>query len=260
MVVTVELGGVLEEVLDALVAAGLYQTKTEAVRDAVRRFVESLDLRDVAFRLYRAGAVTFQYAAEVARVGFRELASYFLSRGLAPELGSVDRAEVEGGARSILESGLAVLDLSAFEALVESGLVEVAAYRGWPEFLAPSSLSSYVHVLPYRVALVVGRAPGAGWVRVERAPVTVQQARRAGLTLQELEAVALAARGGGVLVSCDARTRALARLHGARAAPVLSLLAAYISRGLVDRGWARLALERLVGLPAAVGGAGGVVE
>lgn len=259
MVVTVEISGVLEDVLDALVAAGLYQTKSEAVRDAVRRLVESIDLRDVAYRLYVGGGISMQYAMQVAGVGLREFAAYLVSRGAAPELGSVDSDEVAAGADAIADAGAVVVDFTALEASLLAGLAEVAAYTGRPEVYAPSSLSGYARLVPFRSALVAGRAVGAGWLAVERASVQGAAARKLGVTLQELEAIAIAARRGAVYVSCDARSRGLARLEGVRAAPLLSLLVYYLREGLVDRGWARVALERLVSLPAAVGGAEGLV-
>jgi Arc/MetJ-type ribon-helix-helix transcriptional regulator len=252
LVVTVELSGVLEEALEALVAAGLYQSKSEAVRDAVRRLLESLDLRDVALRAYTAAGFTFQAAAEASRAGLVELAGYFASRGVVPELGSVDRGEVTRGAELLEARGVAVVDLSALELMVYSGLAGALVRPGvrLPRLVAPASLEARVRLLPYTGRVRLG-VPLPRWLVAVARPRRRPPPRR-GVSLQELEAASIAREEGAVYLSCDARSRAVARSMGVEAAPLQSLLLLLLERGDLRRGDALIYLDRLAAVPAAV--------
>jgi len=251
--VTVELSGVLEEALEALVAAGLYQSKSEAVRDAVRRLLESLDFREVALRAYVAAGFTFQAASEASRLGLVELAGYFASRGVAPELGSTSVEEVSSGARLLDERGAAVLDLSALELLVHSGLASALVRPGVraPRLVAPESLEARVRLLPYAGRVRLG-VPLPRWlVAVSRLPSGRPRPRR-GVSLQELEAAELARAHGAVYLSCDARSRAVARSMGVEAAPLQSLALLLRERGAIGVGELALIEDRLASIPVAV--------
>ncbi len=253
MVVTIELSGVLEEALEALVAAGLYQSKSEAVRDAVRRLIESLDLREVALKAYVGAGFTFQAAAEASRAGLVELAGFFASKGIVPELGSTERGEVEAGASRLEEKSAAVLDLSALELLVYTGLAGVLVRPGVrvPRLLAPESLEPRVRLLPYSGRVRLG-VPLPRWLVSVSRPRRGRPRPRRGVSLQELEAMALAASEGAVYLSCDARSRAVARSMGVDAAPLQSLALLLARRGDMTRADVVVFADRLASVPAAV--------
>jgi len=207
---------------------------------------------DVAFRAYVAGGITFQFAMHIAREGMKRLASYFISRGVVPELGAADYNEVKSGAESLEERGAAVLDLSSLEAALESGVAEYMAKRGRLRYLIPSKLGNYLRVLPYKSRILYGMDIPPRWAEVKRSPIHLhhsQVARRIGATSYELEAISLARKQEAVLVSSDARTRLLAKLYGVDAASLQSLVLYLVESGEATREWARIAMDRLASIP-----------
>lgn len=238
--------------MEALVAAGFYQSKTEAVRDAIRRMLENLDMRDVAFRAYVSGGITFQFAMHIAREGMKRLAGYFISRGVVPELGVANPDEAMAGVKILWERGVAVLDLSSLEASLESRIAEHMAWDREFTYIIPSRLGDHLRVMPYKSRVLYGINIPPRWATLERAPLLQHHspaAKKIGATAYELEAIALARRRNAVLVSCDSRTRLLAKLYGVDSAPLQSLILVYVERGVIDREWARLAIDRLASIP-----------
>ena len=92
MTTTIEISGWLEEQLERLVEIGLYSTKSEVVRDAIRRFLETLDMPALALKLYRVKGISLGLAAEIADKTYEEMITYMITKGVIPELG--DAAEV----------------------------------------------------------------------------------------------------------------------------------------------------------------------
>jgi len=242
-VVSVEISGALEELLDALVAAGIYNSKSEAVRDAVRRLGDVYDLRDVAFRAYVEGGVSFVKAMNIARLGFRETASYFLRRGFAPLLGARERDEVFLPADS-LGWGEVVVDLTAFEVYMETRFLEHLLSYDTVKILVPRQMVSYVEQLPLRYGLAYKRLVSMG-DRVESVSIPVKGRSRS-FTEAELASIHLARRRGVFLLSCDMRVRELARTMSVKTAPATSLVVSLARRGVVDRVfWKRYVREAL---------------
>ena len=52
MPTTIEIKGILEEKLELLVEAGLYSSKTEAIRDSIRHLLEDQDFLSIAINLF----------------------------------------------------------------------------------------------------------------------------------------------------------------------------------------------------------------
>ena len=154
--VSVEISGALEELLDALVSAGIYNSKSEAVRDAIRRLGDVYDLRDIAFRAYVDGGISFVKAMNIARLGFRETASYFLRRGFAPLLGAREADEVLLPAEA-LGSGEVVVDITGFEMFLETGFLDYLVGYDGIRVLVPKQMISYVEQLPLRYGLAYRR-------------------------------------------------------------------------------------------------------
>ena len=230
MVTTIEIGGWIEDILEQLVRAGYYASKAEAVRDAIRRLIESMDLRMIALRAYRDGRSSFQHAVEISNVGYDELLAFFLKKGVVPELGTDSLEEATDGARAIMNSSGVVIDSSALHTLYYTGLI-TQIFRLGVDLYIPRSGNYEIRLTEMKLAVfrrVSTRIRGLNVL--EPAPGAVEYAKRNGLTLIEAEAVIHAARKGYVLVSDDARTRLAAKLAGALSAPVLSLVA-YSMRG-----------------------------
>ncbi|MCE4627647.1 MAG: hypothetical protein F7C34_00655 [Desulfurococcales archaeon] len=88
MVVSVDITGVLEERLRRLVDLGIYASVSEAVRDALRRLMDELDLHHIGLMLYRSGNATLSYICEFTDSPCNRVISYFLENGTVPLLGS----------------------------------------------------------------------------------------------------------------------------------------------------------------------------
>lgn len=91
MVVSVDITGVLEERLRRLVDLGIYASVSEAVRDALRRLMDDLDLHHIGLMLYRSGNATLSYICEFTDSPCNKVVSYFLENGTMPLLGSSQR-------------------------------------------------------------------------------------------------------------------------------------------------------------------------
>jgi predicted HTH domain antitoxin len=101
MPLTVEVAGELEEKLAKLVMTGRYSTMTEAVRDALRHFLDTHDMKEVAVSLYRQGKVSLGLAAEIAELSIFRMAQVLQERGVRPELGVEGRAELAADHRAL---------------------------------------------------------------------------------------------------------------------------------------------------------------
>jgi len=86
MPTTIEIKGDLEK-LAKLVLAGQYATKSEAVRDAVRHLLASIDMLDVAVSLYKRGKISVAAAAHIAGVSLKKMVAVLTERGISPRLG-----------------------------------------------------------------------------------------------------------------------------------------------------------------------------
>jgi len=218
LVVSVEISGVLEERLRRLVDLGIYATVAEAVREAVREFLERLDLREIALSLYRSRGASFQYASEFAGETYELMIDYFLSRGVLPAIGALSREDV-----AVLEPGEYVLDGLTVYVAYKTGLVELMRRLGGLgyRFLAPRDLEGVVLVMEAkRLHRGLSRA---GVVEYFAA----KPLRDSGDLISEQEAVSLgyAKSRGRILLSDDARTREYARGRGVRALSLASILA-----------------------------------
>ncbi len=244
MVTTIEISGYTEDILEALVMAGIYSSKTEAVRDSIRRLLSSYDMKDVALRAYRNGRVSFQLAAEVGGSSLDEMLWYMLSHNVAPELGVNNMDEVRHGADAVESTHVLVLDMSAVYTMLELGIVDYF-----------SKISRKV-VIPDRVrersrALIMKMSKLKGFLlslesfeNVSGGTSLAELARRSGVSVQEAQAMYIAKKLAGVLISDDMRTRGAARASGVPAAPTLSVLE-YLRRtgGLEDSKFKELAMR-----------------
>ena len=218
----IEVGDYFDEVMEALVEAGLYASKAEVVRDALRRLLEELDMRRVGLRAYTRGS-TFWRALRVAGVGFDEFLSYMVASGVAPELGCREPPPPPPPPY--------VLDPAGLELLGRLGVLE--------------SLSGRL-VLPVELERVAAHVEASTGAVVDAVFVRVSGyrglARKLGVTLEEAAVLKLAAEKG-VLVYCDPRLAARAGHAG-----VPSISCCYSLLRLVDRSvWEpRLALLPVV--------------
>ncbi|MCE4606004.1 MAG: hypothetical protein F7B59_01545 [Desulfurococcales archaeon] len=246
MVVTVEITGMLEEILEALVAAGLYNNKSEVVRDAIRRLGENMDLTGIAFKVYvNNKEVTFTRILNVSGLAFKETIIHFIRHGYAPELGALSEDEV-----TVIPAfkGESVIDYSTLEVYLETGFIEhLPKLSGTIKFVLPKSLEDRIRQLPLRYGMTYKRLlklPGFHIVKE-----TVSTSEKGWLSESEAEALKIAANRDIPVVSCDIRFRKALRLKGIQAIPGLSLAYMSVKRNLVPPGFWPIFIARATSIP-----------
>ncbi|MEM1873891.1 MAG: UPF0175 family protein [Acidilobaceae archaeon] len=241
MVVSVEISGVLERRLRKLVELGLYGSVSEVVRDALRRYFESLDLKRVALDLYLSREVSLGYAADVAGVSYDEFLDNLVYRGVQPLLGVLDSGEVAAVGGELL------LDPSSVYVIYKSRLVDLIASAGGHDvkMLAPRQLAPRIQALnALRVRVGLPAVLVSGYVDLE-----VDESEDFGaVTPLEKACIDYAARERLPLISDDLRVRAEARRRGARAHSSLSILETLIEKGSLSD--ARILRETILSLKA----------
>ncbi|BAN89935.1 hypothetical protein [Aeropyrum camini] len=223
MVVTIEIGGILERKLRRLAEMGLYASVAEAVREAVRSMLQSLDLRSLALELYVSRGSTLHYAAEFADETFRGFIDYLLERGVTPSIGAVVPEDYEAP-----RSGVLVVDALTAYTLYSSGLADLLSHLSSEGYVfeAPSAIESQLHLLDaWRIRR--GFRPVDG---LALADIRVPEEEPRDMLATPLEAAVLSysAREGAVLLSDDYRLRQKAREMGVEARSSLSLVTMYI--------------------------------
>lgn len=142
MVVSVEISGVLEEKLRRLVDLGIYASVSEAVRDAVRRMLSDLDLKNIALNLLINKGCSLHYACEFSESTCPEFIEYLLIRNMTPPLGFIgEPRRPRPGESLILDASsllvaFSTLAYKAFEALID--IVQI---------YVPSILENYYTIL-----------------------------------------------------------------------------------------------------------------
>ncbi|OYT60149.1 MAG: hypothetical protein B6U75_02370 [Desulfurococcales archaeon ex4484_217_1] len=91
MTTVIEISGLLEKQLQLLVDIGLYSSKTEAVRDAIRRLLNAVNIADIAVNIYAQGKISLAYASELAEQSIPDFFIKLLGKGIAPKLINVSR-------------------------------------------------------------------------------------------------------------------------------------------------------------------------
>ena len=87
MVVSVDISGILEERLRKLVELGIYASVSEAVRDAVRRLMEEIDLMQIGINIYINNNITLEYLCDFTGEPCNKVIGALLENGVLPLLG-----------------------------------------------------------------------------------------------------------------------------------------------------------------------------
>ncbi|MFP3309688.1 MAG: nuclease [Acidilobus sp.] len=252
MVTNIEISGYTEEVLEALVKAGIYGSKTEAIRDAVRRLIESYDLKDVSLRAYKGGGISFQLAVEISSLSVDELLWYFLSRDMTPMLGSDDETEVKAGEEQLKERGSLVFDLSSLYTTLELDISDVVSRLG-KRLSISSKTMERAKALTLRLSKMRGVVYSfSGFEVVNVNKSLAEFSRKNGISLQEAHSMYVAKKLGALLISDDLRTRQVSRTHGVAAAPTLSLILYARDAGIVSDAKLKELVTKMATIPYVV--------
>jgi predicted nucleic acid-binding protein/Arc/MetJ-type ribon-helix-helix transcriptional regulator len=249
LVTNIEISGFTEEVLEALVKAGIYGSKTEAIRDAIRRLLESYDLKEISLRAYKNGGISFQLAVEISGLSMDELTWYFLSRDTTPLLGSDNASEIVSGEEQLKSRDSITFDLSSLYAVLELNALDLLSQLG-----KKLSISSKTMERAKALVLRLSKAKGVAYTLSSFDIVNINKSlmefsRRNGISLQEAHSIYIAKKLNGILVSDDAKTRQVSRSYGVPAVPTLSLLSYARSQGLVNNNYFKELVMKMATIP-----------
>jgi len=243
LVVNIEISGPFEERLRRLVELGVYASAAEAVRDALRRLMNELELRKIALSIYTMKGSSLMYFCEFSEEPCPSAIEFMLVNEVAPRLGAETREDTEPppqGAQLVLDPSAVLVAYSSL------GVKAYEALSGVYEFAVPEPLAGFERVYYARLARLGVRAqfnPHRVQVRVPR------QQPEATITPLEAAIVKYSASTGNYLVVDDGYTREYARRAGARVTTTAALLRAAASQGLLGPGEAVEILFSLKSVP-----------
>jgi len=227
LVVNIEISGPFEERLRRLVEIGVYASAAEAVRDALRKLMNELDLRKIALSIYTMKGSSLMYFCEFSEEPCPSAIGYILVNEVVPRLGAETREDTEPplpGAQIILDPSAVLVAYSSL------GVRAYEALNGVYEFVVPEPLAGFERVYYARLARLGVKArfnPRRVQIRVPR------QQPEATITPLEAAIVKYAASTESIIVVDDGYTREYARRSGARVTTTAALLRAATSRGLL---------------------------
>jgi len=243
LVVNIEISGPFEERLRRLVEIGVYASAAEAVRDALRRLMNELELRKIALTIYTMRGSSLMYFCEFSEEPCPSAIEYMLVNEVAPRLGAETREDTEPppqGAQLVLDPSAVLVAYSSL------GVKAYEVLSGVYEFTVPEPLAGFERVYYARLArLGVGTR-----FNPRRVPVRVpRQQPDAAVTPLEAAIARYAASNGGIVVVDDGYTREYARKMGVRVTTTAALLRTAASRGLLGASEAAEILFSLKSVP-----------
>lgn len=240
MVVSVEISGVLEEKLRRLVELGIYASVSEAVRDAIRNMLESLDLRKIALNLYLEKGSSLHYACHFSDTPCPAFIDYLLLQGYTPGLGFLDPPP------NVDENASYVLDYSSAYVIYTSTLSGVIDQIVTLELQVPSIMRNYYNLLRVRAVRVnskPSRALPLVEVRLRNPPQSLL------VTSHEYSIIKYAEETGSVLVTDDIYIQNVARERKIMIIPSISLLVYAFRKGVINEIQYRETLMSLDSIP-----------
>lgn len=240
MVVSVEISGVLEEKLRRLVELGIYASVSEAVRDAVRNMLSSLDLRKIALNLYLTKGSSLHYACHFSETPCPAFIDYLLIQGHTPGLGYLEEPpEVE-------EGKVYLLDYSSAYVIYSSTLSSIIDSIHSIEVRVPSVMWNYYTLLRARASRINSKTPRIMLqvpVKERKPPQSLLITSGEYSILKHVESI------GGVLVTDDLYIQRIAQESRVSFVPSVSFLVYAYRRGIIGEIEYREALLSLDSIP-----------
>jgi len=87
LVVSIDISGKLEEKLRRLVELGIYASVSEAVREAVRKLLQEIDMKRIALDIYINKGSTLYYASQLAEAPLEAFIEYLIVNDVYPAIG-----------------------------------------------------------------------------------------------------------------------------------------------------------------------------
>jgi Arc/MetJ-type ribon-helix-helix transcriptional regulator/predicted nucleic acid-binding protein len=242
MTTTIEIDGYLERKLDLLVGLGLYATKSEAVRDAIRRLLEQTDVTKIALDMYLKGMVSLGFCCEIADLSCDEMLALLQRRGLKPKLGVESLGELETELNAIEAT-----DSLVFEALPLTVLGRCVKL----DFISSLAKTFYISEfqlgeLPFdirRSVLVLLSDDQDKFSLVKGIKGIEEFAVKNGVSMGEASAILSAQKLKALLVCDDQKVRDVAKISGNMVISSVSLIIYLLSSRVTSERDARSALE-----------------
>lgn len=223
MTTTIELDGYLERRLDLLVSLGLYSTKSEVVRDAIRHLLDRTEITKITLGMYRKGLASLGFCAEASELSYDEILSLMQRKGIKPKLGPEALEEVEEEARTLASAENVVLE--ALPLIVLSRVPGLDTLRRLSKkFWVTQQETEVLAFETRRAVLRLIKAPEKALSVLTGVRGYEEISVRGSLSLGEASALAGALKLKGVVVADDQRTRAVAKELGCTAASTPGML------------------------------------
>lgn len=244
MPTTIEIDGYLEQKLDVLVSTGLYATKTEAVRDAIRRLVQQIDLVSILIGMYRRGRVSLGYLAEASDLSFDDALMAIQRRGHTPRLGVGELGVVEAEVRRLGSVDTVVVEGFTLGVLVGCLGKQVFSDRPWLVQITQHQMEHLT--VDTRRMVVANLNSGVSFVSGLRS--VDEFATQNSVSRGEAASILAASKIGCPLVADDERVRNTAERTGVAVASSVSVILYFLGTGRIDEVRALSAYEKLLGL------------
>ncbi|MCD6195301.1 MAG: hypothetical protein J7J82_00745 [Staphylothermus sp.] len=220
--VDVEISGILEERLRRLVEIGLYSSLSEAVRDAIRRLLEQIDLKKIGLKLYFETDASFQYITELSDSTLDEMIEYFLMRGYTPLLGVETRNDV-----AVLdEENKYLLDPLTLYVMYKANILKYLVTLSRKKnivFLVPETIRYYAETLfTNRLLDYLDFEKTLNYFEM---PIISSRIQKSRLTKNEQAIIQYAIKHkNAAIISDDIKTRKYAEKYGVKAYSSISIL------------------------------------
>ncbi|MEM0271911.1 MAG: hypothetical protein QW514_05145 [Thermoprotei archaeon] len=244
MPTTIEIEGYLEQKLDVLVATGLYATKTEAVRDAIRRLVQQVDIVTILLNMYRRGKVSLGYCAEASDLSFNEMLLVMQKKGYKPKLGVDELGLVEKEVRVLDSVDSVVVEGFTLGVLGDCLGDKIFLGKPWRVQLTQHQ----VEHLSLEIRRSVISKLNNGVVFVSGIRSVDELSSQNAISKGEAASILAASKSGATLVADDERVRATAERVGVRVAGSISVVLYLLARGFIGEQEALRSYEKLLGL------------
>jgi|GEM_PF-1111744 Arc/MetJ-type ribon-helix-helix transcriptional regulator len=119
--IQVEISGNLREIIEALVQAGLYESATEIVREALRHFFSNRELfMNAAINMYVNSKATIHLVSKLASSNIEDIIINLINRRLFPQLGSNRANKIDTLDKAVID----VLTLSILYSIKKTAILK----------------------------------------------------------------------------------------------------------------------------------------
>ena len=242
MVVSVEISGVLEHKLRRLVDLGIYASVSEAVRDAVRRMLSSMDLRRIALNFYVVKSSSLSYACEFAETTCPKFIDYLLINGVTPGLGWQGDVPEADPSRGYLFDSISIFII--FNTLLYNIFYRISGI--FTELYIPESLVHYYRLMSATASRLGARKlPDFKTIKVRES----KPPQSLLVTRHEYSIINYAKNTKMVVVSDDFYVQKIASQNNVEVVPSISFLLYTIKKKIINNIEYKEVLLSLRGLP-----------